>query len=378
MANARSNHVLKTCAYAFALLVPLWGAAAQACPDYVKNFHSKLLGNIDVCEAHDRYQAALAKLSEKHFVPAERIGNIMAPRFINLPDWRLKRDRTHARAWYVYDPAPVTWRQWEAGVKLVDARAQSDFEANKLTPFTMQWLISVHAATLDGLLNSAGKLRETWEVGRAVSKLNSLTREQSEGQQSVDFREIANPQRKLVSFHATECFESRPEEFRKSYDNSIFRMDLWPDIAKTNYYLDEKGRDKQCGYLIYAEPQEVGPQLKKWTSYINDEEEKWNSGDYTSDPVFVASRAQRWFIAIHPFERGNGRMSRFVMDWLVKSIGLPAPILTNMDNDMYSDEMKWADEVGKGILRTISYAEFCALRPDGRGCALISTAQDIK
>jgi hypothetical protein len=65
-------------------------------------------------------------------------------------------------------------------------------------------------------------------------------------------------------------------------------------------------------------------------------------------------------------------MSRFVMDWLLKSLGLPAPILKNMNEDMYTTEQQWTKEVGNGVLRAIQAAERCAENPNSIGCAVIS------
>jgi alpha-amylase/alpha-mannosidase (GH57 family) len=109
------------------LLLPVFSLSlsvvAQACPDNLKNFHSDFLKGQDVCQLHDRYQAALDDLRGKNFFPPERLSNLMAPRFINLPDWNGKKDRTHDSALRAYDPAPITWKMWESGVKIVDKAA---------------------------------------------------------------------------------------------------------------------------------------------------------------------------------------------------------------------------------------------------------------
>jgi Fic family protein len=83
------------------------------------------------------------------------------------------------------------------------------------------------------------------------------------------------------------------------------------------------------------------------------------------------AKAQRWFISIHPFTDGNGRTSRFLMEWILNSIGLPPPIVEDMNNDIYETEAQWADEIGKGLLKTVEIAEACARQPQSQGCNVV-------
>ena len=42
---------------------------------------------------------------------------------------------------------------------------------------------------------------------------------------------------------------------------------------------------------------------------------KWFEGRETIDPVLKAGLAHLWFVTIHPFDDGNGRIARAVADW---------------------------------------------------------------
>jgi len=47
---------------------------------------------------------------------------------------------------------------------------------------------------------------------------------------------------------------------------------------------------------------------------------KWFNGAQSADPVLAAALAHFWFVTIHPFEDGNGRIARAIADmWLARS-----------------------------------------------------------
>jgi Fic family protein len=51
---------------------------------------------------------------------------------------------------------------------------------------------------------------------------------------------------------------------------------------------------------------------------------EWFNADTTQDPVIKAAIAHLWFLTIHPFEDGNGRIARALTDLLLaRSDGIP-------------------------------------------------------
>jgi Fic family protein len=51
---------------------------------------------------------------------------------------------------------------------------------------------------------------------------------------------------------------------------------------------------------------------------------KWFNADNDLDPVLKSGLAHLWFVSVHPFEDGNGRIARAITDlWLARSEGSP-------------------------------------------------------
>lgn len=58
------------------------------------------------------------------------------------------------------------------------------------------------------------------------------------------------------------------------------------------------------------------------------------------------------------------------MDYFTKSLGLPAPILKDQNEDIYQSPESWARQVGKGVEYAVRFAEYCASGGD-KGCNIV-------
>jgi fido (protein-threonine AMPylation protein) len=361
------------------MTILLAGPLALACPAFVQSLQTKNLPSElrDLCTAVDRYQAALALLESKGVRPGARIADLHAPRMINPPTWLKEREARDFNPWYVYAPAPETWGSWEKGAAKIDAATLANFSTGSFPALSIQWLREIHATALDGVLSTAGQFRTGNEIGKALSGEEAPNEDEVKALRHLEYPAIFNPGQPLIGWHPTDCLENRSIEFQTQFKNErYFDTSAWPQAESAKYFSWKDGNERQCGYLRYSAPEEVQPQMTKWLDEINSSVTTWGTARPHGDPLQLASRAQRWFIAIHPYERGNGRMSRFAMEWILKSIGLPSPILRDMDEDIFSTEDIWAREIGEGILRSILVAEHCAINPARKGCRLVPIQPD--
>ena len=75
--------------------------------------------------------------------------------------------------------------------------------------------------------------------------------------------------------------------------------------------------------------------------------------DPSVDPVIAAADAQRALIGLHPFNDGNGRVSRLVLDYALARRGIPPPILSDPNLDFGPADI-WRQEVYDGIERAVA------------------------
>lgn len=352
--------------------------AAVACPANLKSLTDRQVSKMDLCDAYDRYQGALTSLRKQGVKNPEQMAGLTGPRFINLPTWEKKAPAAKYSPLYIYDPAPITWKNWAAGAEWMERYASRNLAAGKIQAISEKWLFGLHLVSLGGLIDRAGKLRTSGEVGRALDKKSSLTEAQVQNISKIEYHEVADNNKSLVSWHPTECYEDRTEEFQKQYAQTWqFKFDEWPDVDAAAFYTSDDGQKKQCGYMQYPWPAEMKHQLQLWFSFVNSATADLSGANANMDPILVAARTQRWFVSIHPFSDGNGRMSRYVMDYVLKSLGLPAPILSDMDNDLYSSEEQWVQATASGIEYSIQFAEHCAQDIKSAGCNVVTKLEKL-
>ena len=111
--------------------------------------------------------------------------------------------------------------------------------------------------------------------------------------------------------------------------------------------LADHGARGKYGVILYPPPNEVRPQLEALLA-----ETRKALDDPGSDVVSVAAHFAQRFVAIHPFQDGNGRTGRLMMNRILAERGFPPPILANLDNDIGLSPAAFQSEVEQGIYRT--------------------------
>ena len=237
--------------------------------------------------------------------------------------------------------------------------------------------MGIHKIGLKNLVSNAGQFRKSGEVGVAFYARNSMTRKQIEALTSLPFHRQGSNE-KLITFQPLACLEHQSKEYAdkqaaaKAAGQSGINAALYEPVANSKFFKGADGQEHQCGLINYSQLEAIPEQLNLLVNYVNTSTTRWSSGYLPQDPLTIAANVQRWFIAIHPFSDGNGRVSRFLMDLLIESLGLPAPLLGDMNYDLYTTDQQWRDEIGRGIARAVVAAESCARSTNGLGCAVIA------
>jgi len=98
----------------------------------------------------------------------------------------------------------------------------------------------------------------------------------------------------------------------------------------------------------YVEPIQVAPEMENLCGWIKDNIDK-------THPVKVAAVAHYNMVRIHPFDDGNGRGARILMNLILINMGFPPAIIKNENRRKYIEALTEAD---KGNLN--KFTEFIA------------------
>lgn len=363
----------------FAFLSFASSATALACPAALEGMRTRYLGGKTVCEVADRYSKVKAELSALGLAP-DRIVDAIAPRFIHPRDWaRLRAERDYD-PWKIYEPAPETWRDWERARLEVDTAAAKNLANGAAPRISLDWMKSLHSfATKNELARLAGKFRGVDVFGYSLDRSTALPVAAIQELERTGYRNRKG--KTLIRWKSTLCYDEVDSSYRPNADGSEITQDEIERQYRTiegyrpRTFLDAKGVERQCGYARYAQVRDIRSELESWERDLNARAAAASS-DPNVDPVLTAARAQKWFVTIHPFYDGNGRLSRFAMDYFLQSVGLPPALLAEPDDDLFASEEEWAIQVGSGVERVLGILESCVREPSRPGCRVSSTIEN--
>lgn len=344
----------------------LLSAPASACPPLLRTAKSEAIegAESDLCRLSDRYRAARSVLEKNGISDSNRIADVLAPRFINSPDWESAKAKGESSPWKVYRPAPRTWGGWEAALAYLEEKILRTRAAHAIPALTPAEAIELHRRAMDGLSGGAGRLRELPAIGNQYLDSNALTREYVEKITSPGYMTALESGRNLVRWVPTKCVDRASLGHRE--------QPKFTRIDARRFFRDEQGIERQCGFYHYATaPRDVPRVLGAWSARAHEMLAEWSKAPHRTDLIKAVARLQRWFVAIHPFTDGNGRISRFALDYFLSSLDLPTPVLGDQNADLMLNEEEWSQEVGRGMVRHVELLERCAREPRRRGCAVV-------
>lgn len=100
-----------------------------------------------------------------------------------------------------------------------------------------------------------------------------------------------------------------------------------------NHVLTETGE-----IFRFATPEETPAKMQDLLSWYNQKK-----NDTSISPILFAAEFHYKFVAIHPFDDGNGRMSRLLMNFILMQFGYPPAIIRTEDKANYFAVLRQAD-----------------------------------
>ena len=95
----------------------------------------------------------------------------------------------------------------------------------------------------------------------------------------------------------------------------------------------------------YIDPIHVSTEIEKLCNWINADD---------VHPITKAALAHYIFVTIHPFDDGNGRGARILMNLILIKVGYPPTIISNADRTSYLDALRQG-QAGQGTDQFVAF-----------------------
>lgn len=173
-----------------------------------------------------------------------------------------------------------------------------------------------------------------------------------------DFNEMKASQvgfemvREMVNLHDTPLTQNFIRQLHKILlreDYTVYRT--LPGGVQTSYVIHAGQYKTRPNSVItrygdrfeYASPQETSALMSDLIDWYNEAEQ---SGNYT--PVELAALFHYRYIRIHPFEDGNGRMARLLVNYILARHNWPMIVVRSRNKQKYIDALHRSDlKIGK-------------------------------
>ncbi len=106
--------------------------------------------------------------------------------------------------------------------------------------------------------------------------------------------------------------EARPHAY-----GSPIRIENWRDDRQERMRVVSGGFGREKIHFEAPEAKQIEKEMECFFTWFNRDHEKTSQEPTLLDPVLKAGIAHLWFLTIHPFEDGNGRLCRALTDMLL-------------------------------------------------------------
>ena len=185
-----------------------------------------------------------------------------------------------------------------------------------------------HSNAIEGNMLSVGETRQVVELGMTLT--GKSLKDQAEAKnlgQATDFLE------KLVRNPGIPITES---DIRQIHTVVLKGIDDENAGAYRKVPVEISGSE-----FSPPGPESVSVEMRDFGSWLNTATVPGNR--FASvDGILIAAAAHTWFVHIHPFIDGNGRVARLLMNLVLMRFGVPIAIITREDRMRYYDALEQA------------------------------------
>lgn len=194
---------------------------------------------------------------------------------------------------------------------------------------------------------------------------------ESANMKDLEEMKASNVGLKMIKEMALDKEQPLTEYFIRTLHQTLLREDYTvyrqlPDGTNTSYVVHAGQYKTRPNSVItatgerfeYASPEETPALMTDLIQWYNEAEAK---GDLS--PIELASLFHYRYIRIHPFEDGNGRVSRLIVNYILYRHGYPMIVVKSADKDNYLTALNRCDVVVGPVPSDGAHAELSQITP---------------
>ena len=194
---------------------------------------------------------------------------------------------------------------------------------------------------------------------------------ESANMKDLEEMKASNVGLKMIKETALDKEQPLTEYFIRTLHQTLLREDYTvyrqlPDGTNTSYVVHAGQYKTRPNSVItatgehfeYASPEETPALMTDLIQWYNEAESK---GDLS--PIELASLFHYRYIRIHPFEDGNGRVSRLLVNYILYRHGYPMIVVKSADKDNYLTALNRCDVAVGPVPSDGAHAELSQITP---------------
>ena len=143
---------------------------------------------------------------------------------------------------------------------------------------------------------------------------------------------------------------------KEPYENDAITPEGQPTkrlISIGDYKAQPNNVRTSTGEIHYfTPPEQVKPAMSDLLDWYRKKEKE------REHPIFIAATFHYRFVRIHPFDDGNGRMARLLMNMILIKHGYTVAVVTGEERDQYINTLEQADK-SEDLTEFIAYIAHC-------------------
>lgn len=273
---------------------------------------------------------------------------VLKPIALKYYDWLLERQgnstiKGNSPITYSFDPSRINPKIREVIDKIEVLKReldrlspmQKEYEVNLLKKVHLEW--TYHSCKLEGNELTYGETRELLEYNRGTEKSFQDQREIKGHEEAILY--VENLVENNGEFTENFIRELNIKVLKEPYPIPAETADGVPTTKTINpgqYKTTSNHVETKTGDIFeFSEHFEVSPKMQELVAWFTNEE--------VLHPLVKATEFHYRFIRIHPFDDGNGRVSRLLMNYSLMRDGLPPIIIRSDQKDTYLSCLRKAD-----------------------------------